>query len=220
MNNSEDDITEEFLMEKNKLKRQRQKNLEIHQKILSKHYKPYLKRRKIINNKYIKKCCICLDTIRKPTFLPCCHHFHNTCIQEWSNNNNIICPECRIPMFIQDRDQLEDFNTFKINKLIIPNLENISISDNSLAFLYVKDSKFLSQPIDPISRLKIQNIRNTEDPDFIERYQDIIDDSSDDDDDDITSELTPEQVRHLRTLRELQVLHQYEVSNLRRLDTS
>jgi len=220
MSNSEDDITNEFLIEKNKLKRQRQKDIEIHQKILSRHYKPHAKKRKIINNKYIKKCSICLDSIiRNATFLPCCHHFHDNCIQKWSNNNNIICPECRIPMFIQDHDHLEDFNSFKINKLATPNLNNISISDNSLALIYIKDPKHLSKSIDTSSSQKIQNIRNTEDQDFIERYQDIIDDSSDDESD-IISDLTPEQVRHLRTIRELHVLQQYEVSNLQRLDNS
>lgn len=215
MSNSEDDISSETLMDKNKLKRQRQKDIEIHQKILSKHYKPYLKRRKVVNNKYIKKCCICLDVIRKAAFLPCCHHFHDKCIQEWSNNN-IICPECRIPIFIQDHDQLDDFNSFKIDKLTVPNLENLSLSDNSLALIYIKDPKHLSQPIDPISRQKIQHIRNSEDPDFIERYHDIINDSSDESD---ISDLTPEQIRHLRTLRELQALQHYEVSNLQRINT-
>lgn len=217
MSTSEDEISSETLMDKNKLKRQRQKDIEIHQKILSKHYKPYLKRRRVFSNKYIKNCCICLEVIKTATYLPCCHHFHSSCIQKWSDNNNIICPECRIPMFIQDHEQLDDFNTFKIDKLTFPNLENLSLSDNSLALIYVKDPKYLSQPIDPISRQKIQNIRNTEDPDFIERYHDIIDDSSDDDD---ISDLTPEQVRHMRTLRELQVLQHYEVSNLQRLNTS
>jgi hypothetical protein len=219
MSNSEDDISSETLMEKNRLKRQRQKDIAIHQKILSKHYKPQLKRRKLINNKYVKKCCICLDVIRNATFLPCCHHFHNACIEEWSSNNNIICPECRIPMFIQDHDQLDEFNTFKVNKLIMPNLENLSLSDNSLALIYIKDPKYMHQPIDSGSSQKIQNIRSTEDPDFIERYNDIINDSSDDESD-ITSDLTPEQVRHLRTLRELQVLQHYEVSNLQRLNTT
>lgn len=218
MSDIEDDILSETLIDKTKLKRQRQKNIEIHQKILSKHYKPYLKRRKVFNNKYIKKCSICLEIIRNATFLPCCHYFHNMCIEEWSNNNNIICPECRIPIFIQDHDQLDEFNSFKITKLTSPNLENISLSDNSLALIYIKNPKYISQTSEGSSSQKIQNIINTEDPDFIERYSDIINDSSDDDEDDIT-DLSPEQIRHLRTIRELQILQQYEVSNLQRLNT-
>ena len=217
MENSGDEISTEYQMDKNKQKRQRQKDIEIHKKILSKHYKPYSKRRKIITNKYIKKCSICLDDIKDVTFLPCCHHFHNSCIQEWSNNN-VICPDCRIPMFIQDPEQLDDFNSFKLNKLTKPNIENISISDNSLALLFIKDPKYLSQPVDASSSQKIQKIRNTEDPDFISRYNDIINESSDEDDD-IIYDLTPEQVRRLRTIRELQVLHHYEVSNLQRLES-
>lgn len=216
MENSDDEISPEYQIDRNKLKRQRQKDMEIHQKILSKHYKPYLKRRKVAINKYLKKCSICLENIRSPTFLPCCHHFHSSCIQEWTDNNNVICPDCRIPMFIQDHDQLDDFNAFKINKLSTPNIENISISDNSLALIYIRDPRYLSQPIDASSSQKIHALRNTEDPDFIERYNDIINDSSEDDDNEY--DLTTEQIRRLRTIRELHVLQQYEVSNLRRLN--
>lgn len=47
----------------------------------------------------INKCSICLESIENDIeFLPCCHRFHTSCIQEWLKRKQ-ICPLCKISIY-------------------------------------------------------------------------------------------------------------------------
>ena len=47
-----------------------------------------------------KKCPVCLENIQvsHATWLPCCHCFHTTCIDQWTRHHS-TCPTCRIDIF-------------------------------------------------------------------------------------------------------------------------
>ena len=211
-NESEDDISDGE--KEAKLKRIEQKK--IHSHIVKSYYSNTKvnnnKKRRLTKNKY-EKCAICLSFIRKMTFLPCCHFFHEECIDKW-NTTNIICPECRIPIFIQDYEQLEDYNQYKIEQIEDTDSfrNNLPIDDNTLAFRYVKDTKlFPAERIEVCNIQPIQKIREMDDLNFIERYEGLL---SDEDENriDALAELIredPEQARLLRIENEINALNHY-----------
>jgi hypothetical protein len=89
------------------------------------------------------KCLICLDDVEKRRnlyFLPCAHYYHKECIETWMEKQ-IICPICRIPIFIQNFEQLVSYKEYIINGRTNYDLirRNISTDDNTLALLFVRD---------------------------------------------------------------------------------
>jgi|GEM_PF-5266445 len=91
-----------------------------------------------------KKCPICLEKINQKYiyFLPCSHFFHEKCISYWLENN-ITCPNCRVPIFIKSLNQYLTFLKFidnaQNNNIYLP--ENYPLDYNSLAILFARRSQ-------------------------------------------------------------------------------
>lgn len=105
----------------------------------------------------INKCSICLDSICKETeFLPCCHFFHKTCIDTWLDKN-ITCPECRIPIFIQNAEQLASYNDYI--KILINDLSS-DLSNDVANLLFIQSNLFrsTSNGIDTVNVIKLANM--------------------------------------------------------------
>lgn len=127
-----------------------------------------------------EKCSICLEKIynmKNTNFLPCCHFFHDDCIDRWLDKN-ITCPECRIPIFIKDHEQLEEFYKYltqqKDNQDLIR--RNIPRNDNNISLMYMRDpSLFSIEEVDVIDTIKLLTIMNRPDPSFDEMYEHLFD---------------------------------------------
>ena len=53
-------------------------------------------------------CFICLDKIGKDEsvyHLPCGHYFHSSCLDESVSHQHLLCPTCRQPIPIRNRDE-------------------------------------------------------------------------------------------------------------------
>lgn len=111
-------------------------------------------------------CSICLDQIvfdinnknAKPTkFLPCCHFFHKICINEWLDKS-ITCPECRIPIFIQNSEQLISYNAYS---LTYKSSSSRPINDGMLPLLFMSNNSLF--PLEDLERndnIKFTNLIN------------------------------------------------------------
>lgn len=105
----------------------------------------------------INKCSICLDNICKETeFLPCCHFFHKICIEAWLDKN-ITCPECRIPIFIQNTEQLTSYNDYI---KILNNDLSSDLSNDVANLLFIQSNLFrsTSNGIDTVNVIKLANM--------------------------------------------------------------
>jgi hypothetical protein len=61
----------------------------------------------------LKKCTICLeDILTDIEFLPCAHAFHQECIAGWVSSHP-TCPICKIPIYVNSREQLDLYNHHK-----------------------------------------------------------------------------------------------------------
>ena len=61
----------------------------------------------------MKKCTICLeDILTDIEFLPCAHAFHQECIAGWVSSHP-TCPICKIPIYVNSREQLDLYNHHK-----------------------------------------------------------------------------------------------------------
>jgi hypothetical protein len=59
------------------------------------------------------KCLICIEDVEtNKEFLPCSHFFHSECIGEWLKDHP-ECPICKVPSFIESKEQLDFYNTHK-----------------------------------------------------------------------------------------------------------
>lgn len=138
------------------------------------------------------KCCICLDDIKKPKhaqYLPCCHFFHKICIDKWLEKNT-TCPECRIPIFIQDFIQYDSYLKYYTEQKNDLNLvrQNISTNDNAISLRFIQDCELFD--IDDIEYNdinKIQALIYSPEPSFEDIYAHLIysTDESDESDDNI-----------------------------------
>jgi len=117
-------------------------------------------------------------------FLPCCHLYHNKCITHWLQKNT-TCPECRIPIFIQNLEQLEEYNLFKKAKMIDPELrrQNIPVNDTSISIMFLRNADLftLDEDVisDDISISKIETISNMPEPNISELYANMFSDEED-----------------------------------------
>lgn len=94
------------------------------------------------------RCSICLEHIKKLKqmhFLPCCHYFHKSCVNTWLETN-VTCPECRIPIYIQDIYQYEDYLEYYTEQKASADLvrRNIRTSDNAIAMRFVQNRKLFN----------------------------------------------------------------------------
>jgi hypothetical protein len=142
---------------------------------------PAKKKRKV---QAFGKCCICLDNInrsRTAYFLPCCHYFHESCINRWLETN-ITCPECRIPFFIQDAEQYEiylEYHKDQKNDLDLVR-QNINTNDHSIAMRFIQDDRlFEIEEIEYDDLEKFQALITVASPTFEEMYGDLLDSDSD-----------------------------------------
>lgn len=119
------------------------------------------------------KCSICLDRIfnKHKKWLPCAHFFHEMCIEQWIGTN-LTCPECRIPIFIQDEDQLNAYATFLEKKREDSDLirRNIPTNDYNISLMFIRDPYLFNISVidDADAYDKFHSIISTEDPDFTE----------------------------------------------------
>lgn len=123
---------------------------------------------------FCKKCCICLEFIESSSlyFLPCGHFFHEDCINIWLRNK-ILCPSCRIPIFIQSPEQLVGYNEFVKNNQNSNTLrmQNMANDFNNLAILFAEETNILesdfgqyhNQNIRSNSLVNLLDITNNED---------------------------------------------------------
>jgi hypothetical protein len=111
-------------------------------------------------------CSICLDQIvfdinnkntKSTKFLPCCHFFHKKCINEWLDKS-ITCPECRIPIFIQNSEQLISYNAYS---LTYKPSSNRPINDVMLPLFFMSDnSLFPLEDLEHDDNIKFTNLIN------------------------------------------------------------
>lgn len=143
--------------------------------------KPFFKKK--INLSW-GRCSICLENIKKcksAHFLPCCHYFHKECVETWLENN-VTCPECRIPIFIQDHDQYDDYQLFNADQKNDQDLirQNLQISDNAIAMRFIQDEDlFDMELVEQVDILKFQAIIETVEPSLEELYAHFDDSDSD-----------------------------------------
>jgi hypothetical protein len=133
----------------------------------------------------ISKCCICLEYLvnHEKYYLPCCHFYHKECIDPWINTK-IICPECRIPIYIHDHDEFIAYNKFLIEQRSNPELvrDNISINDNNISLMFIKHTyNYDVDDLEFIQSDKVRDMANKEE-DLSERYADLIAEYDDSDD--------------------------------------
>src|SRR6185436_16214811 len=87
------------------------------------------------------ECSICLDSIiaRDKYYLPCSHAYHTKCIEKWLCKK-IICPICKIPVYIQTDDQYIEYSKFMADQRRYIDLtrENTPLDDHNIALLYIK----------------------------------------------------------------------------------
>jgi RNA polymerase-binding transcription factor DksA len=128
----------------------------------------HIKKKRTVN---YSKCTICLDRIftKFKNWLPCAHFFHDQCISEWLKDN-ITCPECRIPVFIQDDEQLLLYNNFLIKKRNDTELirQNIFTNDYNLALMFIRDPNLFNVNVieDDETYEKFQTLIETDAPEF------------------------------------------------------
>lgn len=128
----------------------------------------HIKKKRTVN---YSKCTICLDRIftKFKNWLPCAHFFHDQCISEWLKDN-ITCPECRIPVFIQDDEQLLLYNNFLIKKRNDIELirQNIFTNDYNLALMFIRDPRLFNVDVieDDETYEKFQALIETDIPEF------------------------------------------------------
>ena len=88
----------------------------------------------------IKKCSICLEPIETNNiyFLPCIHFFHSSCIDNWLYRK-IICPICRIPVFVNSPDILQKYLSFRDKQKNCQEIkrQNLPTDDNSIAKRFI-----------------------------------------------------------------------------------
>lgn len=159
----------------------------IHEQILDKYYKK--KRR--VNRK--DTCSICLEHIDKKEadFITCAHFFHKSCIDSYLEKH-VICPICRIPIFIQDDEQLIKFNAYIENQRLNKDLvrQNIAMNDNALALLFIRDKKLFQLQMSEISsHKKLEEIMEIDEPNLVERYSDFFNDEYDSESDHIQTSI-------------------------------
>lgn len=135
------------------------------------------KRKKL--NTY-NKCSICLEDIivcKFMHFLPCCHFFHKSCVNTWLEKN-VTCPECRIPVYIQNVYQYEDYVEFYAKQKLDADLirRNILTSDNAIALRFVQDTTLFNiYEVEYSDVEKIQSYIHKPELSFDELYGDIFD---------------------------------------------
>ncbi len=89
-----------------------------------------------------KECLICLEVIseedRNLYFLPCSHFFHENCIYIWLRKN-LYCPLCRIPIFINSVEQMENYKKFTEDQMNDEKArnDNLGMDINSLSYRYM-----------------------------------------------------------------------------------
>jgi hypothetical protein len=121
------------------------------------------------------KCSICLEDIKKRKkafFLPCCHYFHRDCVEEWLEIN-ITCPECRIPIFIQDNDQYETYVQYNIDQKNDTDYvrRNIQNNDNAIAIRFIRNPELFDlENVEYEDFDKFEIVINQHDPTFQELY--------------------------------------------------
>jgi hypothetical protein len=71
----------------------------------------------------MESCSICLESIKKKSFItPCCHFFHKGCLTRWLKKSK-TCPNCRTELSFQGRGKNFEFLDTNVNEN--QNLSNI-----------------------------------------------------------------------------------------------
>lgn len=131
------------------------------------------------------KCIICLELIeyRKDlTFITCGHFYHDECINKWLEKK-VTCPICRIPIFIQDFEQLEKYRTYLSEQKISDELRrrNLPNDDNSIALMFLRDRHLFPKAILELEENNCYNhlLEIPEEPSFEELYGEGFDSDED-----------------------------------------
>lgn len=176
-NKSDSEYIESKLSKKRNRKKKIKKIKKINKEKISKIPKP------------LEKCSICLEVVcLKQTntyFLPCCHCYHTECITPWLEYN-VTCPDCRIPVFIQNNDQLDCYNeyaNFQRNNYELVR-RNISADDNNIGLMFLRNPELFSMDIvEECDVSKIDSLIYREDPTFTEMYEGLFSSDNDNNDD-------------------------------------
>lgn len=153
------------------------------------------KKKKRLKKHIIKydRCSICLEDIVFATFttdnnkyfLPCCHFFHKDCVDQWLENNT-TCPECRIPVFIQDDDQLKSYRKYLEIQKNSSELrrDNMPTNDNAISLMFMRDETYFSlDDVELRDNRKFQAMIDMPEPSLDERYGHLNSDGSGDESD-------------------------------------
>lgn len=88
-------------------------------------------------------CPICLENISDESlsFLPCWHRFHGACIHKWMCDN-LCCPMCNTPFFIESPEQLLAYKTYSQAQLSDESVrrENLGTDHNSIAYRFMVEN--------------------------------------------------------------------------------
>jgi RING finger family protein len=188
----------------------------IHERMVNGYYDKSKQKNKNKEKDNYKKCPICLYRISKKDmeFLTCCHFFHKKCMDIYFQNS-ILCPICRIPVFIQDSEQLQKFNSYLENQRNNSRLirQNRPRNDFALSLMFIKDKKlFPMENVEEKAKAKLRCIMNINEPNPIIQqielyYAEEIGESSNDSN--IYQELSHQESIALRLYNEEQMLEGY-----------
>ncbi len=131
------------------------------------------------------KCSICLELIeytKDLTFITCGHYYHDECINKWLEKK-VTCPICRIPIFIQDFEQLDKYRKYLSDQKINEDLRrrNIPMDDNSIALMFLRDRHLFPKAILELAENNCYShlLEIPEEPSFEELYGDGFDSDED-----------------------------------------
>lgn len=131
------------------------------------------------------KCSICLELIeykKDLTFITCGHHYHDECINIWLEKK-VTCPICRIPIFIQDFEQLEKYRNYLSDQKIKDDLRrrNLPTDDNAMALMFLRDRHLFPKAILELAENNCYThlLEIPEEPSFEELYGDGFDSEED-----------------------------------------